>query len=205
MGGPAAQTHETQTRRPPSPPPTPLRFQTPLRRRFVPPPHPLRRDAMSVTLHTNLGDIKVEVFCDQVPRTAENFLALCASGYYDGTVFHRNIKGFMVQGGDPTGTGKGGASIWGGKFADEFREALKHGARGTLSMANSGPNTNGSQFFITYAKQPHLNGHYTVFAKVIHGFDVLDLMEKTPTGPADRPLAEIRLNRVTVHANPLAG
>ncbi|KAF7106225.1 hypothetical protein CFC21_106974 [Triticum aestivum] len=160
---------------------------------------------MSVTLHTNLGDIKVEVHCDQVPRTAENFLALCASGYYDGTVFHRNIKGFMVQGGDPTGTGKGGASIWGGKFADEFREALKHGARGTLSMANSGPNTNGSQFFITYAKQPHLNGHYTVFAKVIHGFDVLDLMEKTPTGPADRPLAEIRLNRVTVHANPLAG
>jgi len=79
----------------------------------------------SVTLHTNLGDIKCEVFCDQVPRTAENFLALCASGYYDGTVFHRNIKGFMIQGGDPTGTGKGGTSIWGTKFADEFRESLK--------------------------------------------------------------------------------
>ncbi|KAG2603955.1 hypothetical protein PVAP13_4NG022300 [Panicum virgatum] len=120
---------------------------------------------MSVTLHTNLGDIKCEVFCDQVPRTAENFLALCASGYYDGTVFHRNIKGFMIQGGDPTGTGKGGTSIWGTKFADEFRESLKHNARGIMSMANSGPNTNGSQFFITYAKQPHLNGHYTVFAK----------------------------------------
>ncbi|CAN6208895.1 unnamed protein product, partial [Urochloa humidicola] len=181
----------------PRPPPPPL---SPARRLL-----PLRPPAMSVTLHTNLGDIKCEVFCDQVPRTAENFLALCASGYYDGTVFHRNIKGFMIQGGDPTGTGKGGTSIWGTKFADEFRESLKHNARGIMSMANSGPNTNGSQFFITYAKQPHLNGHYTIFAKVIHGFEVLDLMEKAQTGPGDRPLAEIRLNRVTIHANPLAG
>ncbi|KAK8944999.1 Peptidyl-prolyl cis-trans isomerase-like 2 [Platanthera zijinensis] len=107
-----------------------------------------------------------------------NFLALCASCYYDGTIFHRNIKGFMIQGGDPTGTGKGGTSIWGKKFSDEIRESLKHNARGMLSMANSGPNTNGSQFFITYAKQPHLNGLYTIFGKVIHGFEVLDIMEK---------------------------
>ncbi|KAG6482971.1 hypothetical protein ZIOFF_059611 [Zingiber officinale] len=135
----------------------------------------------------------------------QNFLALCASGKYDGTIFHRNIKGFMIQGGDPTGTGKGGTSIWGKKFNDEIRELLKHNARGILSMANSGPNTNGSQFFITYAKQPHLNGLYTIFGKVIHGFEVLDIMEKTQTGPGDRPLAEIRLNRVTIHANPLAG
>ncbi|KAE9459995.1 hypothetical protein C3L33_08061, partial [Rhododendron williamsianum] len=105
----------------------------------------------SVTLHTNLGDIKCEIACDEVPRAAE------------------------------------------------------HNARGIMSMANSGPNTNGSQFFITYAKQPHLNGLYTVFGKVIHGFEVLDLMEKTQTAPGDRPLAEIRLNRVTIHANPLAG
>ncbi|KAG1359166.1 Peptidyl-prolyl cis-trans isomerase CYP18-1 [Cocos nucifera] len=160
---------------------------------------------MSVTLHTNLGDIKCEIACDEVPKTAENFLALCASSYYDGTIFHRNIKGFMIQGGDPTGTGKGGTGIWGKKFNDEIRESLKHNARGILSMANSGPNTNGSQFFITYAKQPHLNGLYTVFGRVIHGFEVLDLMEKTQTGPGDRPLAEIRLNRVTIHANPLAG
>ncbi|XP_021904490.1 peptidyl-prolyl cis-trans isomerase CYP18-1 [Carica papaya] len=118
---------------------------------------------MSVTLHTNLGDIKCEIFCDEVPKAAENFLALCASGYYDGTIFHRNIKGFMIQGGDPTGTGKGGTSIWGKKFNDEIRESLKHNARGILAMANSGPNTNGSQFFIAYAKQPHLNGLYTVF------------------------------------------
>ncbi|KAJ8450140.1 hypothetical protein Cgig2_033334 [Carnegiea gigantea] len=138
------------------------------------------------------------------PCNLQNFLALCASGYYDGTIFHRNIKGFMIQGGDPTGTGKGGTSIWGKKFNDEIRESLKHNARGIMSMANSGPNTNGSQFFITYAKQPHLNGLYTVFGKVIHGFEVLDIMEKTQTGLGDRPLAEIRLNRVTIHANPLA-
>lgn len=159
---------------------------------------------MSVTLHTNLGDIKCEIACDEVPKASENFLALCGSGYYDGTIFHRNIKGFMIQGGDPTGSGKGGNSIWGKKFSDEIRDSLKHNARGVLSMANSGPNTNGSQFFITYGKQPHLNGLYTIFGRVIHGFEVLDIMEKTQTGPGDRPLAEIRLNRVTIHANPLA-
>ncbi|MCH82174.1 peptidyl-prolyl cis-trans isomerase-like 3-like, partial [Trifolium medium] len=114
---------------------------------------------------------------------------------YDGTIFHRNIKGFMIQGGDPTGTGKGGTSIRGKKLNDEIRESLKYNARGILSMANSGPNTNGSQFFISYAKQPHLNGLYTVFGRVIHGLEVLDLMEKTPTAAGDRPLAEIRLNR----------
>ena len=112
---------------------------------------------MSVTLHTNLGTIKLEIFCDTVPRTSFNFLALAASGYYDGTIFHRNVKGFMVQGGDPTGTGKGGESIWGGKFSDEIRAENTHSARGIVSMANSGPGTNASQFFITYAKHPHLD------------------------------------------------
>jgi peptidyl-prolyl cis-trans isomerase-like 3 len=112
---------------------------------------------MSVTLHTNHGDVKLEIFCDSVPRTAFNFLALAASGYYDGTLFHRNVRGFMVQGGDPTGTGKGGESIWGGKFPDEIRAELTHSARGILSMANSGPGTNAAQFFITYAKHPHLD------------------------------------------------
>ncbi|KAL2943484.1 Peptidyl-prolyl cis-trans isomerase CYP18-1 [Bienertia sinuspersici] len=97
----------------------------------------------------------------------QKFLALCASGYYDGTIFHRNIKGFMIQGGDPTGTCKGGT------------KSLKHNARGIMSMANSGANTNESRFFMTYAKQPHLNGLYIVFGKVIHGFEVLDHMEKT--------------------------
>lgn len=96
---------------------------------------------MSVTLHTDLGDLKVEVFCEAVPRAAENFLALCASGYYNGCAFHRNIKGFMVQTGDPTGTGKGGASIWGRKFEDEIKTTLRHNARGIVSMANNGPGT----------------------------------------------------------------
>ena len=159
---------------------------------------------MSVTLHTNLGDLKVELFCEDAPRTCENFLALCASEYYDNTSFHRNMKGFMIQGGDPTGTGRGGASIWGGKFPDEIRDTLKHTNRGVMSMANSGPNTNASQFFFTYVKCPHLNGKNTVFGKVIDGFTVLDMMEKTPGDEADRPLAEIRVNRVTIHANPLA-
>ncbi|KAL2926080.1 Peptidyl-prolyl cis-trans isomerase CYP18-1 [Bienertia sinuspersici] len=131
----------------------------------------------------------------------QNFLALCASGYYDGTIFHRNINGFMIQGGIQQAQAKV-VPIYGVKSSnDEIRESLK----GIMSMANSGANNNGSQFFMTYAKQPHLNGLYTVFGKVIHGFEVLDHMEKTKTGPVDRPLAEIRLNRVTIHTNPLAG
>nr|CAH0099405.1 unnamed protein product [Daphnia galeata] len=160
---------------------------------------------MSVTLHTDFGNIKIEVFCDVTPRAAENFLALCASNYYNGCLFHRNIKGFMVQTGDPTNTGKGGTSIWGRKFDDEFTEELKHKNRGYLSMANSGPNTNGSQFFITYGPQPHLDLKYTIFGKVIDGFDVLDELEKLPVNQKNhRPLKDIHLNSVTIHANPLA-
>lgn len=161
---------------------------------------------MSVTLHTSLGDVKIEVFCEQVPKTANNFLALCASNYYDGTIFHRNIKGFMIQGGDPTGTGKGGKSVYeSGKFEDEIVSSLKHSKLGIVSMANSGPNTNGSQFFITYKAHGHLNGKYTVFGHVIDGLDTLDRMERVPTGQGDRPLEDIQLNSVTIHANPLAG
>ena len=97
---------------------------------------------MSVTIHTDLGDLKIELYCQQCPKTCENFLALCASGQYDGTTFHRNIPGFMVQGGDPSGSGKGGESIWGGCFEDEIHDNLRHNQRGVVSMANSGPNTN---------------------------------------------------------------
>ncbi|CAG8445424.1 5684_t:CDS:2 [Dentiscutata erythropus] len=154
---------------------------------------------MSVTLHTDLGDLKIEVFCEAVPKTAENFLALCASGYYDNNLVHRNIKGFMVQTGDPTGTGKGGNSIWGRKFADEIKSSLKHNARGIVSMANSGPDTNGSQFFITYTKLPHLD------TKVIDGCDTtLDAIEKVPVDEKNRPTQEIRIKSITIHANPLA-
>jgi len=140
-----------------------------------------------------------------VPKAAENFLALCASGQYDNCLFHRNIKNFMIQTGDPTGTGKGGQSIWGRPFADEIRSTLKFNARGILAMANSGSDTNKSQFFITYSKQAHLEGKYTIFGKVIDGADsTLDAMEKVPVNDKNRPLNEIRLNSVTIHANPIA-
>lgn len=159
---------------------------------------------MSVTLHTDLGDIKLELFCADCPRTCENFLALCASNYYAGCLFHRNIPGFMVQTGDPTGSGKGGQSIWGAKFNDEIKDSLKHKTRGIVSMANSGPNTNGSQFFITYGAQPSLDLKYTVFGKVIDGFDTLDQLEKVPVNPKNRPLKDVKIVSVTIHANPLA-
>lgn len=119
-----------------------------------------------MTLHTDVGDIKIELFCDDCPKACENFLALCASDYYNGSLFHRNIKGFIVQTGDPTGTGKGGNSIWGGKFEDEFKDNLKHTERGFISMANNGSNTNASQFFITYAAQPQLDLKYTLFGEI---------------------------------------
>ncbi|KAJ8921530.1 hypothetical protein NQ315_003150 [Exocentrus adspersus] len=161
---------------------------------------------MSVTLHTDLGNIKIELFCESCPKTCENFLALCASDYYNGCLFHRNIKGFIVQTGDPTGTGKGGNSIWGKKYEDEFKEQLKHTKRGMVSMANNGPNTNGSQFFITYGPQPHLDLKYTLFGKVIDGLEALDELEKVPVNPKSyKPVNDIRINSVTIHANPLAG
>eukprot|EP01126_Amoeba_proteus_P039350 TRINITY_DN4143_c0_g1_i1.p1 TRINITY_DN4143_c0_g1~~TRINITY_DN4143_c0_g1_i1.p1 ORF type:complete len:190 (-),score=30.72 TRINITY_DN4143_c0_g1_i1:118-606(-) len=157
---------------------------------------------MSVTLHTSLGDLKIEVFCERTPMTAYNFLALCACGYYDGCLFHRNIKEFMVQTGDPTGTGKGGQSIYGKYFDDEFAE-FEH-VRGTVSMANKGPDTNGSQFFICYNTLPYLNKKYTLFGKVIHGMDSLAKIEKAETDETNRPLEEIKINGITIHANPLA-
>ncbi|KAJ3029644.1 UNVERIFIED_CONTAM: Peptidyl-prolyl cis-trans isomerase cyp10 [Siphonaria sp. JEL0065] len=146
---------------------------------------------MSLTLHTDLGDLKVEIFCEAVPRTAENFIALAASGYYNNNLFHRNIKGFMVQTGDPTGTGKGGQSIYGQPFPDEIKSTLKHNTRGILSMANKGPDTNKSQFFITYGKHSHLDSKYTVFGKVIDGMDTLDAIEKVPVeSGSNRPLQD---------------
>jgi peptidyl-prolyl cis-trans isomerase-like 3 len=170
---------------------------------------------MSVTLHTTIGDVKLEIFCDTAPRTAFNFLALCASGAYDGTKFHRNIKGFMMQGGDTadkTGT-KGGESIWGNvPFPDEFHPDNVHDRRGVLSMANKGPNTNRSQFFLLYERQPHLNNLHTVFGRVLAGWDVLDKMERLPVmgdaAPKKKlahcPIDPPALTGVTVHANPLA-
>lgn len=159
---------------------------------------------MSATLHTSLGVVKLEIFCDKVPRTSANFLALAASGSYDKTLFHRNMRGFMLQGGDPTGTGKGGEAIHGGVIPDEFHADCQHSKRGIVSMANNGPDTNASQFFITYAAQPHLDNVYTVIGQVIDGFDVLDAAEKVPVGKKNRPSMDILLERISIHANPCA-
>jgi peptidyl-prolyl cis-trans isomerase-like 3 len=159
---------------------------------------------MALTIHTSHGDLKIELYCDNTPKTSKNFLALCAMGYYDKTIFHRNIKGFIIQGGDPTGSGKGGQSIYGTSFEDEIDSSLEHDKRGIVSMANSGPNTNDSQFFITYAKQNHLNGIYTIFGKVIDGFQCLDEMEKEAVGKNNKPINDIIINSITIHSNPIA-
>ncbi|XP_012384092.1 peptidyl-prolyl cis-trans isomerase-like 3 [Dasypus novemcinctus] len=160
---------------------------------------------MSVTLPTDVGDIRIEVFCERTPKACENFLVLCASNYYNGYIFHRNSKGFMVQKGDPTGTGRESNSIWGEKFEDEYSEYLKHNVRDVVSMANNGPNTNKSQFFIIHGKQPHLDMKYTVFGKVIDLLEVLDESEKLPVNEKTfRPLNDVHIKDVTIHANPFA-
>lgn len=159
---------------------------------------------MSLTLHTSLGDIKIELECAAAPRLCENFLALAASGSYGGTLFHRNVPGFLIQGGDPSGTGKGGLSIAGTKLPDEFHASLKHDSRGVVAMASSGPNTIGSQFYITYSRQPTLDNVYSVIGRVIHGLDVLEKMERLPTGKKHRPLEPPSITAVTIHANPFA-
>jgi len=165
---------------------------------------------MSVTIHSSVGDLKFEIFCDTAPKTSFNFLALCASNYYDQSIFHRNIRGFMIQAGGIGDTGKGGESIWGGTFDDEFHPNNVHDKRGMLAMANKGANTNAAQFFITYERQPHLNNIYTVFGRLLQGWETLDKMEKLPVrgGPkkslANRPIDPPIILSVTIHANPLA-
>jgi peptidyl-prolyl cis-trans isomerase B (cyclophilin B) len=128
-----------------------------------------------VTLETNKGNIEVDLFPEHAPKTVNNFLFLAGEGFYDGITFHRVISNFMIQGGDPTGTGRGGPGY---KFEDELQgNPLKH-ETGSLSMANAGPNTNGSQFFITHSPQPHLNGRHTVFGKVTRGQDVVNAIRQ---------------------------
>ncbi|KAG1665158.1 hypothetical protein FOA52_005539 [Chlamydomonas sp. UWO 241] len=155
-----------------------------------------------VRITTNLGDLNVELHCDIVPRTCENFLALCDMGYYSGTKFHRSIRNFMAQGGDPLGTGLGGESIYGKTFKDELDSRLLHSGRGVLSMANSGQNTNGSQFFITYKSCAHLNYKHPVFGRVVGGLDVLNAMEKIQTDDDDRPVKDITIIKTEVFTNP---
>jgi len=149
----------------------------------------------TVTMETTHGTIKIRLFDSLVPKTTKNFKDLIGKGYYDGLVFHRVIEQFMLQGGCPEGTGRGGPGY---KFADEFHPTLKHDKPGILSMANSGPNTNGSQFFITTVPTPWLDGKHSVFGEVIEGLDVVSKIEKSPKGPGDRPKPDIKMIKVTV-------
>ena len=153
-------------------------------------------------IQTNKGNIKFELLEQDAPKTTENFRLLAEKGYYNGVIFHRVIKGFMIQGGDPTGTGRGGQSAWGGRFADEIKptsEVYKRGYKaGTLAMANAGPDTNGSQFFIMHADYP-LPPNYTIFGRVTEGQDVVNAIATSPTDSGDRPRSEVKMEKVVVH------
>lgn len=144
---------------------------------------------------TNKGIFVAEMFEDKAPLTTKNFIELVEKGFYDGIIFHRVIDGFMIQGGDPTGTGMGGPGY---KIKDEFGEGLKHDDEGILSMANAGPNTGGSQFFITLAPTPWLNGHHAIFGKVVEGMDVVRLIGVVPTDFRDRPREVVTMEKVEV-------
>lgn len=157
-----------------------------------------------VRIVTSEGMLNLELHTDIVPRTTDNFLRLCESDYYDGTVFHRLIKNFMIQGGDPTGTGRGGASAFeGGKaFKDEFDSRLVHQGPGVVSMANSGKNTNKSQFFVSLKSCQHLDLKHSVFGRVVGGLPLLEAFNKKETDEKDKPIKEIKLIRTEVFKNP---
>ena len=146
----------------------------------------------SATLHTNHGAIELELYDEDAPKTVENFKKLARDGFYDGVIFHRVIPDFMIQGGDPTGTGSGGPGY---QFEDEFNE---HGVvRGALAMANAGPNTNGSQFFIVTTEEASwLNGKHTVFGRVTSGMDVADKISELPRDASDRPHDNVLIERI---------
>ncbi|PHH83438.1 hypothetical protein CDD83_2985 [Cordyceps sp. RAO-2017] len=153
-------------------------------------------------MDTNMGELTIELHTEMAPKAVWNFIKLAQKGYYEGVAFHRNIPGFMIQGGDPSGTGKGGCSIWGKNFNDEFEGSQTHDARGIVSMANKGKNTNSSQFFITYKPTPHLDRKHTIFGRLAGGGDVLDEMEVDPTDGCDRPLDKIFIKKVVVLIDP---
>lgn len=188
---------------------------------------PLEAGDTLATIKTNMGEIKIKLFPAEAPKTVENFTTHAKNGYYDGLIFHRVIKDFMIQGGDPTGTGMGGESIWGHSFEDEFDVKL-HNIKGALSMANAGPNTNGSQFFIVQADcvpgnmlhqmkempesfpedivkayeekggTPWLDFRHTVFGQVVEGIDVVDNIANVEVGTADKPLEDVIIETITV-------
>ena len=145
---------------------------------------------------TNMGEFEIELFEDKAPITTKNFIDLAQEGFYDEVIFHRIIDGFMIQGGDPTGTGMGGPGY---TIEDEFTPELTHESEGILSMANTGrPHTGGSQFFITLAATPWLDGHHTVFGKVVKGIEVVREIGHVKTGPQDRPVHDVVINKITI-------
>src|SRR3989338_2954678 len=151
-----------------------------------------------VILETNQGNIVIKLFADMAPKALENFVGLVKKGYYNGIIFHRVIKNFMIQGGDPGGTGMGGESIWGGTFKDELSQDIKFDRPGLLAMANAGPNTNGSQFFITTAPCPWLNMKHTIFGEVVQGYEVVEKIENCATDSSDSPVAEEKIIRAYI-------
>lgn len=151
------------------------------------------KKSYTAVLHTGKGDITVQLFADRVPKTVNNFVFLASQGFYNDTIFHRVIANFMVQGGDPTGTGTGGPGY---RFGDEFHPSLRHDQPGILSMANAGPNTNGAQFFITHVPTPWLDNKHSVFGQVTDGMDVL--MAIPPRDPQRRDAPSVKLNSITI-------
>lgn len=148
----------------------------------------------SATISTEKGDMVIELFADKAPKTVNNFVFLAREGFYNGTIFHRVISDFMAQGGDPTGSGRGGPGY---RFADEFHPGLKHSKPGILSMANAGPNTNGSQFFITHVPTPHLDGRHAVFGQLTTGMDVL--LSIPPRDPQRPEYPGVKINSITIN------
>ena len=146
-------------------------------------------------LNTNHGEVTIELFASDAPVTVNNFIFLAKENFYDGVIFHRVIDGFMIQGGDPTGTGTGGPGY---RFQDEFVPSLTFAEPGLLAMANSGPGTNGSQFFITVTPTPHLTGKHTIFGKVTDGYDVVETISKVNTGPRDKPADPVVIESIDI-------
>jgi len=151
-----------------------------------------------IVFETNQGIIELEIWTDIAPKASENMLGLVEQKYYDGIIFHRVIKSFMIQGGDPTGTGRGGSSLWEKPFEDEVSKSVTFDRKGLLAMANSGPSTNGSQFFITTIATPWLNMKHTIFGQVINGYDIVMAIENTAVGNGNRPVAEQKIIRAFI-------
>ena len=155
-------------------------------------------EQLIATVETSLGKIEIELYAKEIPKTVKNFVGLALEGYYNGVIFHRVIKDFMIQSGDSTGTGMGGKSIYGNDFEDEFVNSLHHNSPGILSMANAGPNTNRSQFFITVAATPWLDRKHTIFGKVTDGMDVVYQISNIQTGRGDKPVKDVVMKNVTI-------